>query len=108
MSEELIKRINFAMQFNESEVVRSLVDDMQAEIERLGVELTATKSNAQSSVMRLEMRIAQLSKPYVPMTGDEITDVVAQWYEDTKTGGGLTRHIETAAIARYNEQRGVK
>ncbi len=39
-------------------------------------------------------------RQYVPMTDDELTEVVATWYDDSCNTNSLFRHIETEVIKR--------
>ena len=58
--------------------------------------------------MELREQVERLSKPYVPMTDDEMNETIACWFDDKATPLTVSRYIESAVVDRYNEQRGVR
>lgn len=128
MNNELIKRIN------QSLIARpktwtddALLRDCRTEIERLSRLCQVTKIRIPTQTMEYEFgvhyrrgyekgkadakaEIERLSKPYVPMD-DDARDDVHQSFTPSGTSSisdQYIAHTESAVIARYNEQRGVK
>lgn len=62
-------------------------------------------SDVEAVIKQLEARIAELEKPYVPFPHDSWR---THWANHKYQGLPIETIIETAVIARYNGQRGVK
>ena len=92
MNNELIKRINAALydDIDTHEVLR----DCRAEIERLLMANEVLKGqNAEYA-----SEVKRLSRPYVPMTEDEMNDVSIYWM--LENADVIFRKIEAAVIKR--------
>lgn len=114
---ELIKRIDIAEPHCD-EYMRELLANCKAEIERL--------SELRKDSLALGLKFAQdreamddtierLSKPYVPMSLDELAmkadpQAFLQrfMFRFPHLATSAARHVETAVIKRYNEQRGIE
>lgn len=73
------------------------LDIANAEIERL----TQSNQCLRDQNTALDEKLAEYSeRTYTPMTDDEMTEVIAQWYEDDSNTNALTRQIEQAVVKR--------
>lgn len=114
---DLVKRIDdFLGEFGLSTKEWDLLNDCRAEIELL----SQVNESLRNQNTALDEKLAEYSerkyvppdghiivptcavrkKPYVPMTDDEISQMMQDWYNDTSDETSLPRFIETAVIKR--------
>ncbi len=106
---DLLKRID-DVSLEDLFAVNQVLRDCKAEIINLKYELDVLNENGAGTIQQLQAEIERLSKPYVPMTDDELVEELYNTpdYSYLPEDCGYERHYELTAIARYNEQRGVK
>lgn len=93
---DLIKRLQYVLDNTHDHEAFALARDCKAEIERLIVWPS-----------ELLDKIERLSKPYTTMTYEERVALMIEHFAAHAPDALLVAY-ETAVIARYNEQRGVK